>query len=404
MNSNFGMNNIPVPPVRLVVDSDNRLGSSSEHSLVKLNRLPSFDHSMSDQSSRSQGRSVVTTDFQQSQNTHIRAKTVHQCETCGKQLFLQVELIKHRRIHIKVTPYFCDICRINFNTKNNLRGHHRRYHASKVLFAIASTSNNLTPQALGEVPDIVKYSCTGIEASTVSLSVDPANRPEPSPSFENSLSSDDLSYFDYLMSDQYLLLSNRVAAVTNTLISREAIASTSKNLIHKAPSIVNDSGTGSEATANIDPFIKVPINPKVRSDSRLHISGKRICTKEKSSICTTCGGGFVSRKTLIEHEKIHTGNKPFICILCGDSFIHKNQLKRHEGVHAESKLFPCDVCDKYFRHKDSIRRHKRIHTAGAQRYQCDFCNKNYTRNYSLTVHIKSIHPKEKNPIPAISEV
>ena len=217
-------------------------------------------------------------------------------------------------------------------------------------------------------------------------------------------------YFGQFMSDQPAQLSDWADALTGTPISSEDVASTSssdsedvastsnKFIPHEpsrvAPDIVNDSGTGSEPTANIDPLIKeAPSNPEVPSGSQ----PQTIHTGDKPFQCHVCIKSYKNYCSLRQHIRIHTGDKPYSCDLCGKRFTQNEPLKRHIRTHTGDKPYLCDLCGKNFVEKGALTKHMRTHT-GNQPYLCDFCDKRFRQRPGLTYHIKT-----KHPIPTISK-
>ncbi len=45
--------------------------------------------------------------------------------------------------------------------------------------------------------------------------------------------------------------------------------------------------------------------------------------------CKTCGGAFVSRNVLVQHEHTHLTEKLYSCVFCGKGFFAKRSLWNH---------------------------------------------------------------------------
>ena len=345
MNLNFTINK-PMPVAKWAVDSDNQQGSSSEHPLMNLNGSPSFDHPMSDQFSRPQGGDVVTTDSQQPQ-TLIRVSPPEQCETSVKQQFhLQAQLIERRPIYIKVTPYFCDTCGINYNTQGRLVRHQNDSHANELLLAgtpiIASASKNLIHQVPGEVPDIINNFGTESTASTVSVPVDPANRPDQ---------------FIRIQSDSEVHSKNQPHIRNKTIQTVEK------------PYSCNTCGKGF----------------KTKQYLSVHI---RTHSGDKPYSCDSCDKCFTQSNSLKKHRRIHTRDQPYPCNLCGKKFTMQWNLQLHYRIHTGEKPHSCGICDKSFSQHNSLMGHLRIHT-GDQPYKCETCGKHFTQSSNFSVHIRT---------------
>ena len=65
---------------------------------------------------------------------------------------------------------------------------------------------------------------------------------------------------------------------------------------------------------------------KVKNHERAH--------QEPQFQCSACPKRLKSEEALIEHERQHTGEKPFKCSTCGAGFVSKKSLRQHlQGVH-----------------------------------------------------------------------
>lgn len=53
--------------------------------------------------------------------------------------------------------------------------------------------------------------------------------------------------------------------------------------------------------------------------------------------------------------------------------------------------FECDICKLKFASNYNLKRHMRIHDQERPRWQCEYCDKSFTRRDSLPKHINFVH-------------
>ena len=80
------------------------------------------------------------------------------------------------------------------------------------------------------------------------------------------------------------------------------------------------------------------------------------------------------------------------CTICGIE-ISKSNIKRHLDKHFgnHEKGFPCEVCERVLLTKQALERHKEIHNETRQRFQCETCGKKFVEEYNLKVHKQNAH-------------
>ena len=118
-----------------------------------------------------------------------------------------------------------------------------------------------------------------------------------------------------------------------------------------------------------------------------------VCEKEKF-ICNTCGRAFLTKYSLIRHNKVEHEHvvlpKPFICDKCDFCCETKYDLKSHMLTHEEKT--PCPECGERVRHMKAHM--KAVHTPDElQKYQCQDCGKGFHESRKLEIHRMNVHLK-----------
>lgn len=86
------------------------------------------------------------------------------------------------------------------------------------------------------------------------------------------------------------------------------------------------------------------------------------------------------------------------CEVCGQKFNRKRGLKAHmESIH-EKRTFSCKICGKTMGWRKTLQRHMKSHEEGYYKYNCDMCEKKFSRPSHLKLHM-SKHTGEKVRCP-----
>ena len=112
--------------------------------------------------------------------------------------------------------------------------------------------------------------------------------------------------------------------------------------------------------------------------------------------CKECPRGFASEKALENHQQEHNGLKPIKCGTCDRGFSSKHRLQMHEKrMHTTvERNHPCKHCQKRFPSQWELAMHEKRHL-GHRPFECPTCGKAFTAKYSMQLHIKAVHTKEK---------
>ena len=114
---------------------------------------------------------------------------------------------------------------------------------------------------------------------------------------------------------------------------------------------------------------------------------------KRSHQCTQpgCSATFSRPSRLQTHLLSHTGDRPFQCDKCDKTFTRNAHLKRHilvnhEGQRTPSQPVDCDQCDGTFANKHSLKKHmKKVHLV--KQYRCEECGLNFHKNHMLLSHM-----------------
>lgn len=81
------------------------------------------------------------------------------------------------------------------------------------------------------------------------------------------------------------------------------------------------------------------------------------------------------------------------CNRANHVFRHRDKILIHVRLHTNDRPFQCDACDKSFSRVDSLEAHKKVHAVDGKSWQCRAlgCTRTYFHAKSLRKHEKTVH-------------
>ena len=103
-----------------------------------------------------------------------------------------------------------------------------------------------------------------------------------------------------------------------------------------------------------------------------------------------------SAEHLEHHSRGEKVESVYECDGCDKSFTREEHLKRHAKIHTEEPVHRCEVqgCDKAFTRKERLTRHYKVTHLGQEPdrpFWCNHCGKDFQRKEHLQRHEKNIH-------------
>jgi KRAB domain-containing zinc finger protein len=96
---------------------------------------------------------------------------------------------------------------------------------------------------------------------------------------------------------------------------------------------------------------------------------------------------------LMTHKTTHTGDKPYECDVCNKRFTRLGSLRTHKRVRTACKPYECDVCKSRFSQSSTLVTHKTQMHKKNKSFECAVCKKKFTREQSLKRH-RRVHLKD----------
>ncbi|XP_029164724.1 zinc finger protein 567-like isoform X2 [Nylanderia fulva] len=115
--------------------------------------------------------------------------------------------------------------------------------------------------------------------------------------------------------------------------------------------------------------------------------------KEDSSaaiyMCERCDKHFESKQEYELHMKLVHELQRFTCNVCNKAFTNQSNLTMHMATHEQTKSnkgFPCDICGKVLNHPSSVVYHKEAEHNNGRRFVCNKCNRSFKHKQLLQRH------------------
>ncbi|XP_063837004.1 zinc finger protein 782-like [Ostrinia nubilalis] len=116
----------------------------------------------------------------------------------------------------------------------------------------------------------------------------------------------------------------------------------------------------------------------------------------KKFVCETCGRVFSRRAYLNLHKRIHTGSKRYSCELCNYKCAQRSSFNVHMRKHTGERPFACDMCPLRCVSSSNLRAHRLRHLGAGPQYECSICNKKFGYKLSLEEHIAITHERSQS--------
>uniref|UniRef100_A0A8D9AC20 Zinc finger protein 567 n=1 Tax=Cacopsylla melanoneura TaxID=428564 RepID=A0A8D9AC20_9HEMI len=276
---------------------------------------------------------------------------IKSCIPCytGNSMFIpKCELFQHNQTDHPAEHFICDLCKMTFVTKNNLRLHIQSVHG----------------ETCGRKPKKMR-SCPYC--------------PVTFPGKKNSKK----LYHQHIRDVHNLTIKNQNTCGNqftrkNTLQNHMMIHSTEK------PFSCEDCGKSFKQNKYLN------LHRKYMHDNNL---------EGPPFVCDICNKQFPKIAGLNQHKKRHDNHEEIIkyyrnynkkrpleiCPICGQLV---KCVTFHMKKHTEP--FECNQCGKFFARKDVLQGHMRVHT-GERPFMCPVCGKRFTQMGDLGRHKKNVH-------------
>jgi KRAB domain-containing zinc finger protein len=122
------------------------------------------------------------------------------------------------------------------------------------------------------------------------------------------------------------------------------------------------------------------------------------CIKLLPIKCEYCSKMFKNENTLSNHIwQYHTGSqvgKTFTCVDCDKKYMRRSDLAKHIRENHENRKpekHKCPYCRSYFKARGILNAHIKYLHKRIDIFQCEHCEKNYSRPQHLKRHLKDTH-------------
>lgn len=141
-------------------------------------------------------------------------------------------------------------------------------------------------------------------------------------------------------------------------------------------------------TSNKSNFNKHKTNVKCSSNKPV--------PKSTKFICHHCSKEYKTQYGLSLHCKKHDNVFQYKCDTCQKGYNQMAQFKAHLVSHTRALGAKCNTCKEYFSTTGSLKRHQETcagctTSQSVDAFQCDKCNAEFSRKYSLLYHSRSAH-------------
>lgn len=125
--------------------------------------------------------------------------------------------------------------------------------------------------------------------------------------------------------------------------------------------------------------------------------------KIKKYQCEKCSKVYSHRQHLYRHKQQCIKSVSLICNNCSKSFPRSDSLKKHRLICSSKKSSAkknktCAICQKEFIKVWHLERHLKIHSKSKSIYQCNKCEKTYTRETFYKSHIQSCDKRPRRSL------
>jgi uncharacterized Zn-finger protein len=118
------------------------------------------------------------------------------------------------------------------------------------------------------------------------------------------------------------------------------------------------------------------------------MSSKPSLMKEHACTYLGCAKVFDRRQKLLDHYNLHTNSRPYKCMMCDKAYSRNGHLTVHMKLHFPPE-FSCGRCGYACHTRDRLHKHRRT----CMIYECAICAKTYVRKAWYDAHVTSHHFK-----------